>query len=296
MRSSQPDPTNLEPSATRTVARAPDRWSPPWGTLLALAVLAYVGAELVHEALGHGLSCALGGGTWRGFSSSWSVCDAALMSEGAQQWMHAAGTVASLAVGGLALAALRLLPLRNGNAYAALWMFAAVCAFSGAGELMALPLFHFGDWEEVLLGSLDTPVTRLGGSALGVVLALGAFVAVRRALLPLLPREDGRARVRVAQWLCWLPFAAVGCGLMTATAFLNVLGLHHALTTALSTVGSTSLLIWIPFTLESVGGEGRTQTELRPMQERRWLWVVGGLLTAFALVGLGPGIPVVTAQ
>jgi len=231
-----------------------------------------------------------GGGSWRGFSSAWSVCDSAEMGEGARRWTAAAGTAASIATGAVSLAALRLFAWRRAEPYGGLWLFAAICLLSGAGELMSLPLFHFGDWAEVLHGPMEGPAARGLGCAVGVALAAASLAGLRTAIAPLLADGDTSARVRDARWLCWLPFLAVGCGLMSAVAFLNVLGLHHALPTALSTVGSTSLLIWIPFTVESVHAS-RDGRRLHPMEERRALWLLGVAVAVFALLALGPGIP-----
>ena len=53
--------------------------------------------------------------------------------------------------------------------------------------------------------------------------------------------------MRRARLLCWLPYLAVGGGLMTISALFNSRGPMFAVTSALATLGGTAFLPWIVY-------------------------------------------------
>ena len=76
-------------------------------TLVAVAVLAYALANLVHEGLGHGGTCLLAGGRPLALSATHFEEDPGSLTASAGKWVSAGGTLANVAFGVLALVALR---------------------------------------------------------------------------------------------------------------------------------------------------------------------------------------------
>ena len=208
-------------------------------TVLAIAMVAYLLAKIVHEGLGHGSLCLLTGGELVAVASAWCDCERAPdTSAWALRAIKAAGPLANLALGGGALLALRWVHGRAAGAYA-LWLIAAVNLFMGAGYMLTDPWFGFGDWTAFIEG-LERPLLwKIGISSLGLLIVCGAI----RALVPWL--GAGEQRVRNGRVLALLPWGVVGGAVMTAVAMTNTYGPKYAFTSALATVWGTSFLAWM---------------------------------------------------
>ncbi|MCC6621718.1 MAG: hypothetical protein IT385_10715 [Deltaproteobacteria bacterium] len=255
-------------------------------TALAIAVVVYVVAKLVHEALGHGLICVLVDGELRGFSTSWCDCDKALVSEWGDRAVKGGGTLANLIVGGVFLGLSRRGRIVSGAAYYFVWLSAAVNLFVGSGYLMVDPLFRFGDWGAFVAGLPLEGVWRVALAVTGAALSLATFFALRAPLQRLLGTQ-ARLQRRAARVLCWLPWLAVGGVIMTGAALLNVLGPAYAFTSALATLGGTFLMVWLPLAVDPRGGVAPARRrEIR----RSPAWLAAGAVTLVGLVALlGPG-------
>jgi len=79
-------------------------------TLVAIAVVAFALANLVHEGVGHGGACLLAGGRARALSAIHFDGDLGGLAPAAGKWVAAGGTLANLTLGLLAAAALRFSP------------------------------------------------------------------------------------------------------------------------------------------------------------------------------------------
>ena len=113
-------------------------------TAAAIAVLAYAACDVVHEVLGHGLAAWLTPGV-----KAVALSTVALSTQGASRTVAAAGTIANLATGALALWGFR----RGGEMGAAryfLWLFGTVSLFNGTGYLAYSGVLDFGDWAAVI--------------------------------------------------------------------------------------------------------------------------------------------------
>ena len=254
-------------------------------TVLFIGVIVYVLAKVIHEGLGHGLTCHFSGATWLGFSSSWNQCDYGSVGVWAVRATKAAGTIANLAFGLGALFVLYARPSGRGATLYFLWLFSAVNLLMGAGYLAVDPVFGFGDWTAFLEGLPGAGVWRWILAATGAGLyALWVIVLLRR-LRGLL----GDTSPRVDAWrLCLVPYLAAGGALLTIAALFNSEGPIYALTSALATLGGTSALAWMPACVPDgpVASPGARV-------ERSLPWVVVGVLAAiFCLAFLGPGISI----
>jgi hypothetical protein len=254
-------------------------------TVLGIGAVVYVLAKLVHEALGHGLTCHFSGAAWLGFSSSWNQCDYGGVGAWAVRATKAAGTLANLLLGLVALLLLRARPGRPGATIYFWWLLAAVNLFMGAGYLAVDPLFGFGDLTAFLEDLPGAAVWRWVLVATGAGLyALWVIVLLRR--LRLLLGGSGASSRREAWRLCLAPYLAAGGALLTVAALWNSEGPLYALTSALATLGGTSALAWMPACVS-----------VRPVEpagahvQRSLSWLVAGVLAAgLCLAVLGPGV------
>ncbi len=252
-------------------------------TALAIAVCAYVLAKVIHEGLGHGLTCVALGGKLIAVSSAWCDCERDALGVGPNRAIKAMGTLANLALGGAAFAALRAV---RGWGHYALWLVAAVNLFMGAGYLMTDPLFHFGDWGAFLEG-LPRPLGFVL-SALGAGLTVGFFFALRPRLAVHLGAPGPEAVAR-ARRLTLLPWLVVGGGFMTLAALRNVHGPRFAFTSGLATVGGTFMLVWLPLSFRA--GKSALGSGAPAELPRSNAWLAVGLAVAAAtLLWFGPGI------
>jgi hypothetical protein len=255
-------------------------------SVLAIAAIVYPASKIVHEGIGHGLTCILVGGELLGFSSSWCNCDLQGVTNEGRHAVSAMGSIANLLAGAGYLITVARFPPRSGNAYYFVWLSAAVNLLTGAGYLMADPIFRFGDWSSVIR-DVEAPVYwRIGLSLTGAVLSLGTFFILRHFIEPLLAGL-GPERRRRARLLCWWPYAGAGGILMTTAALFNVLAPRYAFTSSLATLGGTFLMVWIPVAVSKLGDEAISPRHIR--RQRSWL-IWGSVMAILTLVILGPGI------
>jgi hypothetical protein len=255
-------------------------------TVLAVAAVEYLVAKLVHEGVGHGGACVFTGHTLVAFTTSWCDCDLPDGEVSARRIVKAAGTLANLVVGGLAVAALPWARRRSAATAYATWLTAAVNLLMGLGYVFSDALLGFGDWTAILATLPAIPwlrwVLAAGGAA--------AYVGVAFVLVALGRWHWSGARARrEARELMLLPYLVIGGGLMTLAALRNPLGPEYALTSALATLGGTSALAWLPATVDSSEGSPTWVTRHRG-------WIAGGVLAAAgALLIFGPGVTLARA-
>jgi hypothetical protein len=142
-----------------------DRW-----TVGAIAVIAYVVANVVHEGLGHGGACVLVGGRPQELNAIFFECSVEGLPPAAERWLAAGGSIANLVVAVLAWVALQRLPRTWGGARAFSWLLLAVNLLMPFGYLLFSGLGNIGDWavvvrglEVVFVGVLG-PGVRIAGS------------------------------------------------------------------------------------------------------------------------------------
>ena len=253
-------------------------------TVLAIACVCYVGAKIVHEAVGHGVVCHLVGADWVGVSSAWNKCDYVSCGDWAVRAEKAGGTCANLVCGLVAALCLRLRNLSAATRYF-VWLTAVVHLLMGAGYLLVDPLIGFGDWGRFIEGLQPQLAWQLGLTAVGAAMYIATAFAAARWLEPFLGGTPGRRRRALR--LTLLPYVCVGGVLLTTAALLNSEGPEFALTSAMATVGGTSGLAWL-----GTIPDGKSTSAPPPLGIARsvsWL-VAGAVSVVFVLTVFGPGI------
>jgi hypothetical protein len=255
-------------------------------TVVAIAIVSYLLAAVVHEGLGHGLTAAVLGARGLRLSTAALHLDNDSVSPQASRVISIAGPLVGLLVG--SLLALYQGHTRSSNAELryCLWLTAYVCLFANSGYLMALSFFHFGDIHGFVKG-LERPFAwRLGLTVFGTTVSLVTVLLAGRTLDEFLGVSHRRSR---AARLLLISYFAGSVPLILST-LLGKDGSYLALVSAIpATLGGTILL---PYTTLAVGG-ARSSTAPVPLTPRRSLPWCGAGVFALLIYGLvlGPGVP-----
>jgi hypothetical protein len=113
-------------------------------TVAALGMIAYAASMLSHEALGHGVVCALGGGHTVTLAAWGQGCDAH------PAGIEAAGPGTQIVFGLLAWLALRFTPARHATLRALFWLTMLFSLFIASGYAVMSALTGFGDMAIVI--------------------------------------------------------------------------------------------------------------------------------------------------
>jgi len=251
-------------------------------TVVAIAVLAYTLADLVHEALGHGGAALLLGARPTMLNAIFFNYDEATVSLTAQRVISAAGSVVNLVVG---LPLLAIVPrVRSARWRYFLWLFAAVNVLTAFGYLLYSGIGGIGDWSRVIDGFAPTWLYRGGLIVTGFVLY---FVVAPRPLDAFLGRTRELREVR-ARALSLVPYF-VGAAALVLAGLLNPLGWRLVvISAAAASLGGTSLLAWYP-ALPRAPQRDTTEPPLGIARGNGWLLAATIVLLFFVFV-LGPGI------
>lgn len=256
-------------------------------TVSAVAVTAYLIANVLHEGIGHAGACLLTGCHPRMLTTAYFDGDKTGVSEGAVRFIAAAGTLVNLAAGALFFRRLRQSRSASGSVRYFLWCSMAINLLVGAGYPLFSGVLGIGDWITVIGGLKPAGLWRLGLAIAGIVL----YGAAARFCLRELGRLTGsgdRLGVERAVQLTVRPYL-IGSTAATLGALLNPLGMRFVATSAAAHFGGTSALAWIAQRLDT---PGFPPAEGQPIQIRRSAgWVtIAAMLLALHVAVLGRGI------
>ena len=128
------------------------RQRPNLVTLVCVSVVAWSSADMVHEALRHGVA------SWLVGDRILSLSTVALENAESNRLVSACGTLANLAAGAIALLALRRVEPWTASAYF-LWLFGAF-NLCNTGYLIFSAVSDSGDWAAVIAGLEPPPLWR----------------------------------------------------------------------------------------------------------------------------------------
>lgn len=255
--------------------------TPDVSTIVAIAIVAYVFASIIHEGIGHGGACLLTGGHPLALSTVHFECDA----EG--PLVAAGGTIANCAAGLMfwlgSRAASRATRLRY-----FLWLSMTINLLQAGGYFLFSGVGNVGDWAVVIQSLQPLWLWRVGLVILGVC-SYGLFVWI--ALLeirPFLGHQDPN-RVRDAKKLTLVPYFTGGI-LSCVAGMFNPVGLILvAVSAAAASFGGTSGLAWM---WQLLRGHRIPQNalEMPPLLRSRGWMIAGGILGIFFIAILGPGV------
>ena len=253
-------------------------------TIAAIAVVATVIANFIHEGLGHGGMCVATGGQPLAISTVHFECSADT------RWVAAGGTLANLIFGALFWGAARAVKQSASALWRYFfWLLMTLNLFEAAGYFLFSGMGNIGDWAMVVAGWQPGWAWRVGLTALGAVTYFILFVPLCvRELRPFLGK-DATMRVRRARQLTLVPYVTSGI-LSCAAGALNPVGpLLILISAGASSFGGHSGLAWMSSLLY---GPRIPSTELQmPEIKRSWGWIIAAVVLATVFLGkLGPGV------
>jgi hypothetical protein len=248
-------------------------------TLACLGALAYIVADVLHEALGHGTVA------WLMHAHTITLSTVALSTEVQGRWLAAAGMLVNAAVGALLWLLLRRPRFSPATRF---FLWAAMAQnLLDTGYLMYSGIANYGDWAQVIAGLQPGWAWRvllvLGGAAVYMFVSIAMVgPAALRCFFPNAPADHTRLRR-----LFWTPYFAAGAISIAAGVLNPVDAKLIALSAAASSLGGASALVWLPAMLRGKrGGEDR-----EIFVGRSWGWIAVSILAALVFViVLGPGI------
>jgi hypothetical protein len=247
-------------------------------TIAAVGLLAYVAADVVHHAFGHGAGCMALGGRIASLSSTYVECTVR------GSVVDLAGPFANLLVGAAALLWLRWAPRLSPAARLFLVLLAAFDLFWFSLQLAFSAATRTDDWAWAMHDLHAGEPARYALLALGL---LGYAWAVRACGTRLAPFASPRARAGRIALVAWLGAGAIAC----ATIVLDrqwplAVSLPRALEQSL---GLSIGLLFLP----ARAGKAASPADVAGGIGRSWPWLAAGAgVAAASVLLLGPGIAI----
>jgi len=259
-------------------------------TVIALSMLAYTLAVVLHEHLGHALTCASLGGHTAELGAYYVDCQYAGMPDISIRLVALAGPIVSLLTGAVGLLILSCIPRGSTHLRYGVWLFGTISLMTATGYLLFSGFSGLGDFGTSRDGALYLAQPEWLWRLVSIVLggagyALMIYISLRK--MDKLIGGEGPARVAHAQKLALTSYLT-GTLMAVLISLLNPHGVVIVLASAVaSTLGGTSGLAWMMQMLN----RKKVSTAPPLRLERNWLWVGAGLIVAvlFAAI-LGPTI------
>ncbi len=253
---------------------------------MAMAVVAYGIANLMHEGVGHGGACLLAGCRPESISSIHFDGDYAGISDVAQRWIAAAGSIANVVLGVPALLALSV--ARSPHWRWFLWMLAFVNLLQAAGYLLFSGIGNIGDWAAVVNGWQPAWAWRIGLAAVGAI----SYVWVARACaaaVAALVGGQATDRERRARRMAWTTYFTGGV-LYCVSGALNPLDpILLLISAAAASFGGTSAFLWCTSWLRQPTFAATDTPAAVPARHRGWIGAGVAMAIMFIAI-MGPGI------
>jgi hypothetical protein len=253
-------------------------------TVMAIAIVAYVFASVIHEDVGHGGTCLLTGGHPLALSTLYFECG------DENKLVAAGGTIANCVFGILFLVMSRVVPQRLISFRYFLWLSMTINLLQAGGYFLFSGIGNIGDWAAVIQGWHPAWAWRIGLIVLGIASYL---MFIRLALLELRPflGTAGPDRFRRAKRLCIVPYFTGGILSCVAGLFNPVGMILVAISAAAASFGGTSGLAWMWQMMRGNRFQLSDQQLEAPSIKRSNSWLaIGALLAVVFVAVLGPGL------
>jgi hypothetical protein len=259
-------------------------------TVIAVSMLAYTLAVLLHEHLGHALTCVSLGGHPLELGAYYVNCDYATMPDISIRLVALAGPFVSLITGAVGLIILERIPPGASHLRYWVWLFGTISLMTASGYLLFSGITGLGDFGTSRDGALYLARPEwLWRVASAIIGAAGYVLVISLSLRKMdkLIGGEGSGRVAQAQKLALTSYLT-GSMMAVLIGFLNPQGIVIVLiSAAASTLGGTSGLAWMMQMLDR-----KKASSTPPLQlGRSWLWIsMGFIVTILYAVILGPSL------
>ena len=184
-------------------------------TVAAAGILAVIVGGVIHEMLGHGAGCLLGGGIPAAWSTSWSLCRGIANDVVRNVPFQLGGNTLNVLMGATALT---LSPRASRGADAwFLWCLGAVQLCASGAYLLFDPLTGVGDFGPALRGVAPAAAVAIGVTLLGALVLAVAMPMAARLLGSFVSPRAARAE---AWRLVLLPWLLGSVAVMCVTAWM----------------------------------------------------------------------------
>lgn len=255
-------------------------------TIAAIATVAYVVQNVLHEGLGHGGACVLTGGDPIALSTAYFDCGAESLTSGANKFIAAAGAIVNVIVGLGLWALLARTTIRNDSLRFFVWLSMAINLFTGTGYLLFSGALGVGDWVVVVEGLQPVWLWKLilivSGSLLYLLCVWISLIEMNRFI-----GNDADRMARATRHAV-IPYV-VGSTVSTIGAALNPISPLLLLTSAASSFGGTSAMAWMTQLLRTDRFKPEAGESIA--LPRSWPWIItAALVLLFHVLVLGPSI------
>jgi hypothetical protein len=256
-------------------------------TVVAIAIVAYALANLIHEGIGHAGTCLAVGARLTALSAVHADCAVGDRGPFASGLVTAAGTLANFAAAAIAWLLLRGQGKHLSSWRYFLWLFTTLNLLQGTGYWLFSGVGNVGDWAQLVAGLEPHWLYRVLLALLGGASYWAAIVLGLRTLNPLL--GDGPDRLERARTLCLVPYLAGGTLYVAAGAFNPVSPVLVLISAAAASFGGASAFAWMT---QMLRGPGYPPAAGEPLAiDRSVFWIAAAAATAVLFVViLGPGL------
>ncbi len=259
-------------------------------TVVALSMMAYTVGVLLHEHLGHALTCVLLGGHPAELGAFYVDCTYGSMPALSIRLVALAGPVVSLITGVLSLFLFGRVDKANTHLRYFLWLLGTIGLMTATGYLLFSGISGIGDFgtgtDGVFFGIQPEWVYRIGLTVAGIVSYIGVILVSLRKMDSLIGGE-GNERVGRAQKLSLTSYLT-GAVLSILVGLLNPHGILIVLiSSAASSLGGTSGLAWMMQLLN----RKKVSSEAPFIMPRSWPWIIVSVVIALAYAAIfGPTV------
>ena len=260
-------------------------------TVVALSMLAYTVGVMLHEHLGHALTCVLLGGHPSELGAFYVDCNYASMPALSIRLVALAGPLVSLITGVVSLFLFDRVNKANSHLRYWLWLLGTIGLMTVTGYLLFSGVSGIGDFgtgtDGVFFGAQPEWIYRLGLTVAGIASYYYSVVLVSLPRMDSLIGGDGRQRVASAQRLSLTSYLT-GAVLSILVGLLNPHGLVLVLISSVaSSLGGTSGLAWMMQMLN----RKKVSSDAPFSMPRSWPWIIVSLVIVLAYaVVFGPTV------
>lgn len=258
-------------------------------TVVALSMLAYTVGVMLHEHLGHALTCVLLGGHPTEMGAFYVDCNYGSMSSLSIRLVALAGPVVSLITGVVSLFLFGRVNKANVHLRYWLWLLGTIGLMTMTGYLLFSGVGGIGDFgtgtDGVFFALQPEWIYRLGLTVAGIASYYFVVVAVSLPRMDSLIGGEGRERVTRAQRLSLTSYLT-GAVLSILVGLLNPHGIVLVLISSVaSSLGGTSGLAWMMQMLN----RKKVSSEAPFQMPRSWPWIIASLVIVLAYAAIfGP--------